>query len=392
MNARIGLVIPWYGENIPGGAEAACRALAGALQTAGAEVEVLTTTVREFASDWNRNFHAEGVAVEGGICVRRFRVRKRDTAAFDAVNRILARGLSPPISEQDIYLRENIRSPALCEFLDRHRSGYIYLFMPYLFGTTVDGVQTAGERGVLIPCLHEEPQARMARLQSIFYQARGVVFLSEAERRLAFDLMRLDAAKTAVLGCPVELGWTADAERFRRRAFAGEFLLYAGRTGAGKGFDLLVEYFARYLEQRPAALKLAVAGGDFQAPAWLRPHLVSLGYVPQECLRDAMAASLAVVTPGVRESFSLVMMEAWLAGRPVIANAACPVTSGFCRLAGGGLYFASYPEFREILDELRANPGLAAQLGRQGREFVRANFEPGQVAARYLETLRAWFA
>jgi len=391
MNTRIGLVIPWYGENIPGGAEAACRALARALQSAGAEVEVLTTTVREFASDWNQNFHAEGVTVEGGICVRRFRVRKRDTAAFDAVNRILARGLSPSVSDQEVYLRENIRSPALCEFLVRHRSGYIYLFMPYLFGTTVDGVQVAGERGVLIPCLHEEPQARMARLQSIFHQARGVVFLSEPERRLAFDLMKLDAAKTAVLGCPVELGWTADAERFRR-GFAGEFLLYAGRTDAGKGLDLLVEYFTRYLEQRPAALKLAVAGGSFHASASLRPHLVSLGHVPQECLRDAMAASLAVVTPGIRESFSLVMMETWLTGRPVIANAACPGTSGFCRLAGGGLYFASYAEFREILDELRTNPSLAAQLGRQGRELVRAIFEPGHVAARYLETLRAWFA
>jgi glycosyltransferase involved in cell wall biosynthesis len=55
------------------------------------------------------------------------------------------------------------------------------------------------------------------------------------------------------------------------------------------------------------------------------------------------------------------------------------------------LYFAEYAEFREILDELVANRLLAGQLGRQGREYVLANYQPGQVAARYLETLGAWF-
>lgn len=392
MKARLGLVVPWYGASIPGGAEAACRALARALQAAGADVEVLATCVREFASDWNENFHAAGATVEDGIPVRRFRVRRRDKAAFDAVNRKFARGVVPSIPDQEIYLRESVRSPALCQFLDRHRVEYVYLFLPYMFGTTFDGVGLCGERSVLIPCLHDEPQARIALLPSMFERARGVIFLSEAERALASSLMRLDEAKTAVLGCPVECGWSADAARFRLDHGSGDYLLYAGRTDAGKGFELLLQYFARYIGQRPGVLKLAVAGGGaLDVPAALTTHVVSLGYLSEQAKRDAMAASLALAVPSVKESFSLVMMESWLAARPVVVNAACAVTTDFCRRAGGGLYFAGYQEFREIIDELLANRALAGRLGRQGRDFVLEHFEPGRVAARYLATLSGWF-
>jgi len=388
MNSRLALVVPWYGEHIPGGAEAACRALARALRGAGAEVEVLTTCVREFASDWNDNFHPEGVTVEGPVLVRRFRARRRDAAAFDAVNRKLARGVVPSTAEQEVYLRENVRSPALCDYLDRHHDEYVYLFLPYLFGTTYDGVERCGARGVLIPCLHDEAQARMPLLHSLFERARGIVFLSEPERQLAASLGKLDAARTAVLGCPVNCDWTADAQRFQRERALGNFLLYAGRTDSGKGLDLLLDHFARYSKQRSGALKLSLAGGAAQDG---QANVMNLGFLSEQDKRDAMAASLALVVPSAKESFSLAMMESWLAGRPVVVNSACAVTTDFCRRAGGGLYFSNYAEFREILDELLAHRPLAGQLGRQGREFVLENFAPRLVAARYLETLRAWF-
>lgn len=58
---KIAFVIPWYGENIPGGAETECRTTAENLQKAGIEVEILTTCVKEFLSDWNANYHKEGI-------------------------------------------------------------------------------------------------------------------------------------------------------------------------------------------------------------------------------------------------------------------------------------------------------------------------------------------
>ncbi len=113
----IAFVAPWYGENIGGGAEAELRGLVHHLQDAGVGLEVLTTCVESFRSDWNRNFHRPGLTTECGIPVRRFRVRKRNTKAFDAVNRKLMSGQSVTAEEEEIYCREMINSPDLYRYI-----------------------------------------------------------------------------------------------------------------------------------------------------------------------------------------------------------------------------------------------------------------------------------
>ena len=45
---RIAFVAPWYGDNIPGGAEAALRGITDHLFAAGMDIEILTTTVEKF--------------------------------------------------------------------------------------------------------------------------------------------------------------------------------------------------------------------------------------------------------------------------------------------------------------------------------------------------------
>ena len=57
---KIGFVIPWYYKDIRGGAEQELRGLVQHLHAAGVEVEVITTCVKEFASDWTENYFKEG--------------------------------------------------------------------------------------------------------------------------------------------------------------------------------------------------------------------------------------------------------------------------------------------------------------------------------------------
>jgi len=47
---KIAFVIPWYGPDIPGGAERACKNLAENLSLRGVDVEILTTCARDFYS------------------------------------------------------------------------------------------------------------------------------------------------------------------------------------------------------------------------------------------------------------------------------------------------------------------------------------------------------
>ena len=80
---KIGFVIPWYGENIPGGAEMELREVTDHLHQAGVELEILSTCIKDAGSDWSENFNKEGVdKTSNGITVRRFKVEKRDRAAL----------------------------------------------------------------------------------------------------------------------------------------------------------------------------------------------------------------------------------------------------------------------------------------------------------------------
>ena len=193
------------------------------------------------------------------------------------------------------------------------------------------------ERSVLIPCLHQESYARLDLFRPMFETVRGIVFHSPAEQRLAQRLYRIAPERSAVLGEPVACDWTADPERFRRQYALSDFLLYAGRTDGGKNADLLVDYFERHLHRTRAQDHLVFIGG--KPPDFSPDGVSALGFLPRQDQYDCYAAALALCVPGVKESFSLVMMESWLAGRPVIVNAACEVTTEFCRLSGGGWYF-----------------------------------------------------
>ena len=150
---KIGFVIPWYGENIPGGAEMELREVATHLQKAGMEVEILTTCVKDFNADWNVNYYAAGTAIVDDIVVRRFPVRRRDTAAFDRVNRKLMQGQRLSLQEEQTFVEEMVNSPQLYEYmLDSSDDYSLYVFIPYMFGTTYFGMQICPEKSVLIPC------------------------------------------------------------------------------------------------------------------------------------------------------------------------------------------------------------------------------------------------
>ena len=154
---KIGFVIPWFGENIPGGAEMELREVTAHLQKAGMEVEILTTCVKEFTADWNENYYAAGTAVVEDITVRRFPVRRRDTQAFDRVNRKLMDGKQISPKEEQIFVEEMVNSPQLYEYMRDAQDEYgLYVFIPYMFGTTYYGMQVCPEKSVLIPCFHDE--------------------------------------------------------------------------------------------------------------------------------------------------------------------------------------------------------------------------------------------
>lgn len=387
---KIGFVTSWYGRNIPGGAEAELRGIVKHLQAAGIALEVLTTCIKEFHSDWNQNYYREGIEEIDGIPVRRFPVRKRDTAAFDAVNYKLMNRFPVTHEEEKIFIREMANSPKLYDYIRDNQEAYeLFVYIPYMFGTTYYGIKACPQKAVLIPCFHDESYVYMDIYKEEFSKLKGIIFLAKPEQELADRIFNLDKVRQGVLGAGVDSEYTGHGNDFRKKyGIDSPFILYAGRKDSGKNIDTLIQYFAEYKKRNRSDLKLLmIGGGHVNIPRDSRQDICDMGFVSAQDKWNAYAAAELLCQPSKNESFSLVIMESWLNSRPVLAHGACAVTRNFVTEAEGGLYFNDYPEFEGCVNYLREHPGTADQMGENGNRYVHENFVWDVVVKKYIAFL-----
>ena len=386
---RLGFVTPWYGDKIPGGAEMELRGIAKHLKASGIDVEIICTCIDKFTSDWNKDFHKPGLTEEGGLPVRRFKVRKRDTKGFDAINLKLMQNEKVTAEEEKYFISEMVNSTDLCDYLKDHKDEYdLFVFIPYMFGTTYHGIKAAPEKSVLIPCLHDESYAYMDIYKEVFKDLAGMIYHANNEYELANRIYDLKDVDQAVLGEGVDTEFSYDAERFRReQKIEDPFILYAGRKDAGKNIYLLIDYFREYRKRHEdSRLKLVlIGGGEVKIPNDIRNEVIDLGFVDPQVKYDACAAALTLCQPSIHESFSLVLMESWLCERPALVHADCDVTRGFAQQSNSALYFKDYYEFEGCIDFYTKNEETAEKMGKTGRQFVLDNFTWDVIVRKYTE-------
>ena len=385
---RIAIVVPWYGDNISGGAEMESRELAWHLQSAGTDVEILTTCVKDFSSDWYADYFRPGVYDESGVSVRRFAVRKGNRKAFDAINLKLMQGRHITESEEKVFMDEMVNSPQLYDYIRENSGNYdFFLFIPYMFGTSFFGSMACPEKSIMIPCFHDEAYIYMSILKKVFEHCAGIVYNAESEKELANRVFCLDGIPQVVMGIGMDTDISGSPERFRKKYDIHDpFILYAGRKDAGKNVDLLIRYFeALHRTGAHKDLKLVlIGGGKVEIPESLNEKVLDLGFVDIQDKYDAYSAALLLCQPSVHESFSLVIMESWLCSRPVLVHEKCEVTKNFAVQSGGGLYFGNFAEFYECIDFMISNERLSDRMGCNGRRFVKSHFSWDVIIARYM--------
>jgi glycosyltransferase involved in cell wall biosynthesis len=390
---KIAFICPWYGQDIPGGAEAECRRTAENLHQRGVAVEVWTTCVRDFEGDWSVNYYRAGDYRVEGVPVKRFAVTQRNSEIFGRLNQRILAGEQIPREEEKLFFENMINSPGLIQHIQRQGADYLLVFIPYLFSTTYFGSRIHPERTFIIPCLHDEGYARMTLIQEAFQKVRGLILHTRAEMNLGQDLFNLPTDRAFLFGEGIDTDPLADPERFREKyKFRDPFLLYAGRRDAGKNTPLLMRYFALFKKKYPSTLRLALIGNlPARVPVEWREDILDFGFVPRQDKYDAYGAANLFCQPSVMESFSIVLMEAWLCGTPVLVNAHCPVTVEHCEQSQGGLYFSDYLEFEECVKEILDCPERAKALAQNGRQYVLENFDWARITDKYQQLfIRTW--
>lgn len=380
-------VVPRYGDNIGGGAETLAGALASKLAGRGDKVEVLTTCARDNRT-WENYFPA-GPAEVQGVSVERYPVDARNLEVWVPLQIRIADGLLLNVEEQLQWMDQGVNSAALYSCLKRRADEFdAVFFAPYLFSTTFYGSLVRPDKAFLIPCLHDEYYAYVDVIRSMFRQVRGCLFNSIPEQDLANRLY--GEIKGAEVGMGFE-PWSEAIVQGLRPYFAESFpyLLYVGRKESGKLVQVLIDYF---IELKDAGLwpelKLVIVGGGsfddlHRGSAKIRPDIVDLSQVSEHDKQRLIRHALILCQPSVNESFSIVLMEAWLLGTPVLVNAACLVTRSHVVESGGGLYFSNASDFQAVLQELRTDPNLRSVLAAAGEKYVRQKYNWSAVLERF---------
>jgi len=383
---KTAFIVQRYGLEINGGAELHCRWMAEHMRRHW-DVEVLTTRAYDYIT-W-KNHYPEGTTEVNGVPVRRFSVSKtRNPVRFGRLQNFIFENEHKESDELAWLDEEGPTSPDLVRFLRTREADYdAFIFFSYRYYHSYHGIRTLPDKSVLVPTAERDPVIHLKIFKDLFRLPRAFIYNSEEER----EMIQTVSGNTGVPGLVVGVGTVVpaetSAERFREKhGLAGPYIIYVGRIDENKGCPELFDFFLRFKAQTRSPLKLVLIGNSvLKIPA--HPDIIPLGFLPEQDKFDGFAGAEALVMPSFFESLSMVTLEAWALGRPVLANARCDVLQGQCRRSNGGLYYASYGEFREALNLLLGSERLRAALGANGRAYFYANYTWDIIESKYLAFL-----
>lgn len=354
-------------------------------------MEVLTTCAVDHFT-W-ADHHREGVTVEGGVPVHRFAVNPaRDAERFWRHHTAIA--LEHPLSYADEleWMAQSVWSDGLQRAMAGRRERWL-VAIPYLFGTTFWAAAAHARRTALIPCLHDEPHARLRVVRDALTGVAGCMANSDGESQLLAGLAPAAAVRVVGVGYdPEPVPRAEDVAAFcRRHGVAPGYLLYAGRREEAKGVPLLFERYAGFRARHPDAPPLALMGsGGLVVPPEIADHVTDLGFVPGHERASAYAGASVLVHPSALESFGMVLLEAWIAGTPALVNGRSPVLVSHCRQSGGGLWFDDGDGFDLALDLLLGDPAIRARMAAAGADYALGAYSWREVRRRFTGALAEW--
>ena len=381
---RVAFVVQRYGEEICGGAEQHCRLVAEHL-TPYVDVDVLTTTALNHLP-WD-NHYPVGVQIINGVRVHRFSIDQiRDHHAFDRLNYRVYGSAHTYLDELVWVEMLGPHCPDLLSYIARQRATYdLFVFMTYQYFPTVFGLPIVPDKSAVAPLAHDDRSLYLDVYNPVFHLPKHLIYNTDTERAMVQWRFENADVENSVVGTGIYDPGIRDGRSFRERhGLHSDILTYIGRIEPAKGCAQLFEFFHRYKSTHPGDLTLVLVGkAEMSIPQ--RPDVRAIGFVTDDEKFEALAASTIVVLPSETESLSMVNLEAWTAGVPVLANGLCKVLKDNCIKADGGLYYTSYDEFAACLEVLLGEPELRTALASNGMRYAQDNYSWDAVVAKYLE-------
>ncbi len=253
-------------------------------------------------------------------------------------------------------------------------------------------------RRLKVPCvvtitgsdIHEAHFREHPSMQSAMKSADAVVCFDESSSALVSRYFPLCTARVALIPQGSEVLPTGGPLDKRISESATVILLPAALRPV-KNVELPLQVLGGLVTLIPG-LQLVIAGGVIDREYADRilsvladaPFALWLGEVPHDRMGALYARADIVLNCSRFEGMPNSLLEAMALGRPVVA-ADIPGNRSLIRDKETGWLYSGAVELGDKVLELVGNPELRDQLGKNGREFVRAHFSSRREAGRYIE-------
>lgn len=198
---------------------------------------------------------------------------------------------------------------------------------------------------------------------------------------------RMPPARPIVVGSGVNTlefqSPSISGERFRQRFGLQDFriVLLVGRKEPEKRWQMAVEA----LEFLGGDVRLVMIGEDIDRCPIGSNKVSFLGRLSRADLIDAYDAADVVVFPSERESFGLVIPEAWMRKKPVIANRNCELIQTLVSDGESGLLAGDARELSLSINQLIAEPSMARRMGEVGYATAMKHYTWDAVGRKVLD-------
>lgn len=390
---KLAIVVQRYGNEINGGAEFHARLVAEELARFY-NVEVLTTCAYDYIT-WANHYKA-GVEKINDVPVRRFKVRRtRSPLRFGRIQEYIFNHAHEPEDELKWLKEEGPYSPRLIRYIQAKQNDYDYfIFFSYRYYHSYHGIQAVPHKSILVPTAEKDPVVDLMIFKKFFSKPRAFMYNSYEEMFMINNVSHNQSVPHVVVGVGTELPAEEEiqAERFRERFGINDpFLLYIGRIDENKGSHILFEYFLKYKKKYPSDLKLVLMGKNI-IPIPDDPDIISLGFVSNQEKFDGLAACEVMINPSLYESLSMIILEAWAVGKPVIVNGDVPVLKGQSKRSNAGLWYHNYEEFEEAMQLFHSDRKLRKAMGSLGKQYFFDNYTWEVINNKYIDIIEGLHA
>lgn len=399
---KIAFVVQRYGEEVNGGAEYLCRILAEKL-TNLYEVDVLTSCALEYVT-W-ANWYPVATTNINGVRVRRFFVQheRQEGEGPELIERKIKKWARPEEWQGMGWLRmwgralvgKTVRrysqvwaknqgpyTPDLITYLKRNHKQYdALIFITYLYYPTVAGLDVAPKKSIFIPTAHDEIPIHLPVFKPVFQKPGAILFLTPAEKRFVHQLFRNESIYNDILGIGIEpVQDTTGISVVDLLGTDAPYLIYIGRIDSAKGCDVLFDYFSQYKAMHSTDLKLVLVGQTFM-PLPDHSDIIPVGFVEEAVKIALLKDAKALVIPSLYESLSMVTLESFAYGIPVIANRNCEVIKDHIELSRAGVLYTDYAGFDASVTQLLTHD--SSEMAKKGQTYIEQNYTWNNVLARF---------